>query len=97
MNEKFYETLEALSAARAAMAKLHTLLFDLERRKSALRYEVSTVGNFNKELKDMEEVVTQMLGIRESAMLAAITPNKACSGLAGTARLESEVAQPANR
>lgn len=25
------------------------------------------------------------------------TPNKACSGLAGTARLESEVSQPANR
>ena len=29
--------------------------------------------------------------------LAENLPNKACSGLAGTARLESEVSQPANR
>ncbi len=81
MNEKFYETLEALSSARTAMANLHNLLGELERTKSALHYEVSTVGNFQRELKDMEEVVTSMLGIRESAMLAAITPNKACSRL----------------
>ena len=74
MNEKFYETLEALSSARIAMANLHNLLSEMERRKSAMRYETSTVSNFQKELKDMEEVVTSMLGIRESAMLAAICP-----------------------
>ena len=89
MNEKFYETLEALSSARSAMANLHNLLGEMERKKSAMRYEVSTVSNFQKELRDMEEVVTQMLGIRESAMLAALTPNKACTGLAPAVAPES--------
>lgn len=76
MNEKFYETLEAISATRTAMANLRTMLGEMERKKSAMRCETSTVSNFEKELRDMEEVVTQMLGIRESAMLAAICPTR---------------------
>lgn len=76
MNEKFYETLEAISATRTAMANLRTMLGEMERKKSAMRYETSTVSNFEKELRDMEEVVTQMLSIRESAMLAAICPTR---------------------
>jgi len=49
-----------------------------------------------------EEETTVCLDCKETWHIIAqavlqYLPNKACSGLAGTARLESEVSQPANR